>query len=320
MSEKVPDISLNYTDPVINDTLKEVQTSSLRGVKHYTHNEDFFLLLNEYYQVPSFPIHHDVAQKIPSKTYLETLRSIIKELVDLEPAIFQGLTYFFDPTDILRPCFFQLYRQGTKLFLYLLKIDLHYHPGFGELLTREENDKTSVYLTNKLFLDAYIIPLKTVHKTGNKVSGFDIIKLIKDTWIGETGGGYFVQGIWIDNELTKFFSKLVIPSPVKFYPYYPFQCIYQTIALSLVHPTPDRRRQLLPYLSHLIEYLEPHMELIQKSMKSKGFNNDNPVLYKLKKALPEYWNNLYRSLKVKIYLNENSQREFLIDEGLESTE
>jgi len=318
MEEQGPDFKLNFTDPEINKMIQEAEESPLVGTKHFSQNEEFFIQLNENYDIPPMPIHHDVRTSTPSPEYLNTIRSILKTLIQKQPVIFRNLTYFFDPADILKPSFFQLYKLGEVRYLYLLKIDLSFHPGFMEIVSKENNDHTPYLRTDKLFLSALLLPLSKVYKVNDRIKGFDVDKKISDTWVGETGRGYFVKGIWIDNELTKFFSKLFLPEAIRTYPYYPYRCIYRTVTQEVLHPTPQRRKQLLPYLHKAIAILDPNLDLIQKSIKAKGYEPSNPVYQKLKKAIPHHWNKLFGSLTVETYLNDNEQREFKVDEGLES--
>lgn len=315
---KQMDFPLYYTDNDINKLISQIKEGGIQGSKHYTQNEEFFLKLPEEYPIPSLPIHHDVRVSKPSAEYLHLVKGILSDLIKLEPALFNGLTYYFDPKDILRPGFFQLYKLGDRHYLYTLKIDLNFHPGSMEILCKEGNDRTPFIRTDRLFLSSEIIPIERVHRENDRIIGFDVFTIISKTWIGETGRGYFVKGIWIDNELTKFFSKLFIPKGIKCYPYYPFRCIYRSICQEVIHPTPERRKTLLPYLHKAIEFLNPHLEKIQTSIKNQGFSDNNPIFQKMKTQVPPYWNKLFQSLKVTTYLNDQEQREFEIDEGLES--
>lgn len=250
-------IRLNYSDPEINALLKSADRSGEDLSRHFNQNEEFFLKLPTEFYVPSFPIHHDVRIPTPTLRYLETLKLVLNSVVPLAPQLFSGLTYFFDPTDTLRPGFFQLYRLGDTHYLYLLKIDLGYKASEHEVIQPGTNDSTPEYRSSKLFLEGIVIPLTSVHSEGGKVSGFSIKQTISQTWIGETGRGYFVQGIWIDYELTKFFSKLFFPSDKRAYPFYPFQCRYRTICSTVIETSAESRKSNPPLLHRAVQFVEP---------------------------------------------------------------
>ena len=276
-------------------------------------NEEFFLQLNQDFFVPSFPIHHDVRVSEPTERYLENLKTFIAGVVPLAPHVFAGLTYYFDPTDTLCPGFFQLYRIGEIHYLYLLKIDLTYKPHEHEMIQRGTNDATAEYRSKKLFLDGIIIPIQNVDTVDNKVFSFFIRQTIDQTWIGETGRGYFVQGIWIDHELTKFFTKLLLPPKKRMYPYYPFQCRYRTVCYSVVNMSPEERKIGPPFLHRIIQFLEPAMGSIQDSLRQSDFSEDIPAFIALKKKIPVTWYDSWASLKVSPYLNEQDMKEFILE-------
>ncbi|MFP4362943.1 MAG: hypothetical protein ACLFR1_03665 [Spirochaetia bacterium] len=309
------EIQINYTDKDINNLLNTVQKKDgpSSSTRHYTQNEDFFLYLPEKYTVPSLPIHHDVKQTVPGKEYLQKIRNVVSELTAIEPDVFQGLTYMFSPSEILKPAFFRLYRVENSHYLFILKIDLMYKPMYNEVVQKGTNDFTSSFTTDKLFLEAIFIPLEKVLIQHGKMVGFKIRQLISDTWIGETGRGYFVQGIWIDNDLTKFFSKLFIPDGKRTYPYYPFICKYRTICHSVINLSVDNRKKYLPYLHNAIQFLLPQLSDIQQSIRGDSFSADMPIFIDLKNKIPENWQDIWTDLSVSPYLNEEDQKEFVIE-------
>ncbi len=81
-------------------------------------------------------------------------------------------------------------------------------------------------------------------------------QMISDTWIGETGRGYFIQGIWMDADLNKFFTKLVIPQGKRIYPYYPFTSKYRTICHNPIGISSAQRREAIPRLHRFIDFLK----------------------------------------------------------------
>ena len=91
-----------------------------------------------------------------------------------------------------------------------------------------------------------------------KVVAFVVKQTISQNWIGETGKGYLVRGIWMDSELTKFFSKLFLPTGKRTYPFYPFTCRYKTRLHDrprIPHPIPGEK--LLPYLHRALSRFSP---------------------------------------------------------------
>jgi hypothetical protein len=90
---------------------------------------------------------------------MNALRDWMEGFLPVAPDIFSDLTYFFDPGEILKPCFYRLYRIGESYYLYLLRIDLTFRPLEAELLERGTNDVTSAYRTNRLYIESDFIPL-----------------------------------------------------------------------------------------------------------------------------------------------------------------
>lgn len=315
MAKLQDEIQVNFTDGEINKLLSGRATGPSTVSRHFTQNEEFFLKLSEDFFVPSFPIHHDVNVPVPTSRYLETLKIFLSGVVPLVPQVFNGLTYFFDPADILRPGFFQLYRLGDMHYLYLLKIDLSFKTHDNTLIQQGTNDSTSEYRSRKLFLEGSIIPLDEIQKLESKVSNFKIKQTIDQVWIGETGRGYLVQGIWIDHELTKFFTKLFLPPRKRLYPFYPFQCKYKTICQEIIDLDLEGRKKNAPHLHRALTFITPLMKVIQQSLRSSDFAEDLPAFTAIKKRVPAIWDTIWENLTVKPYLNEQDMKEYLIEDS-----
>ncbi len=308
-------ISLNYTDPEINNAIRS-QTE--QGQKkpytlHYNQNEDFFIRSENDFTVPSFPVHHDVKQNTPSNEYLDILRALMKELIQLFPRVFENLTYFFDPAENLRPCFYQVFRFREAHFLYLLRLDFHFKPNDAEIISQGTNDSTTSFKTNNLFMEGDIIPLDQVVSDQGKVEAFLLKQVISQTWIGETGRGYFVQGIWMDNELTKFFSKLFLPENKRIYPYYPFVCKYRTVTYTLLDLSFSGRKQYLPYLVEALQFIEPQIDQIQEALRKDQFTPELPLFQEMKRQVPERWGEAWDNLGITRYLNAKDMKEFSLE-------
>ncbi len=301
-----------------NDEINRIvnQTSKLEPTmftRHFNYNEDFFIKLQEPVTIPSFPIHHDISKPTPTSDYTEALQQVIRNIVTLTPQIFKGLTYFFDPADIHRPGFFHLYRIKDQLFLYLLRVDLNFKTHYGEILSKGGNDATHTYKSSALFLENNLIPLSSLGEENHKVHSFFIEQHLSDTWIGEYGKGYFVQGIWIDRDLTKFFSKLFLPKNKRTYPYYPFLCKYQTICHSVLDFSPEGRKKHLKLLYRARSFLEPHFDHIQRTLKHDNFSEELPLYRQLKQKISDRWQEVWNSLTIETYLNEHDMKEFQVD-------
>ncbi|MFP4409523.1 MAG: hypothetical protein ACLFPW_13460, partial [Spirochaetaceae bacterium] len=147
------------------------------------------------------------------------------------------------------------------------------------------------------------------------VHGFRVDQYVSDTWIGETGRGYFVQGIWLDTELTKFFTKLFAPEGKRLYPYYPINCKYRSICHTVVDVDPHLRERRIPELHRIRQYLAPHMEEIQESLREESFSTDLQTFRTLKEGLPDTLRDLWNDVQVKAYLNEEEMKEYEVRLG-----
>ena len=313
MEQLLNEIRFHYTDEKINALIKKHEGSSVEYSLHYDQNENFFIKLNDDFPVPHIPIHHDVRVSVPSETYIETVRQFLANLIPRVPQLFHGMTYFFDPAEVLRPSFFQIFKQQENYFLYLLRLDLIYRTHEGTIVARGTNDTTPDYATRHLFLERDLIPLENIEVQEGKIRTFKILQTISQTWIGETGRGYFVQGIWMDSELSKLFSKLFTPRGKRMYPYYPFTCKYRTICHSLLLLDPEGRKQHLKKLVQAMNFVTPSMEEIQEALKNSEFSENLECFQVLKtRVVPEledFWN----PLTVKPYLNDNDMKEFILE-------
>jgi hypothetical protein len=306
-------IRCTYTDPIINDLLKQTGSDGGTFSRHYNQVEEFFIRFDKNYRVPQLPIHHDVRVPVPEPRYVQLLAEVLERLIPLAPQLFADLTYMFDPTEILRPSFFHLYRLDTSQYLYLLKLDLMYRPQAHGLIQKGSNDLTAAYSSDSLFVEATCIPLREVQTQSGKIGTFVIDQTISNTWVDEIGRGYLVQGIWMDNDLTKFFSKLFLPEGKRTYPFYPYICKYKTICQNLIDPDPPTRNELLPYLHSALQYLRPVMPEIEAALKEGEFSEDLETFRKLKHAVPPPWIEIWNGLHLEVYLNNRDLKEYRID-------
>jgi hypothetical protein len=294
---------------------------------HFNQNEDFFIKLSKPITVPSFPIHHPVTLIDPPKSYTLGVHQVLTQLIDQAGSIFRGLTYFFDPREHLRLGFYRLYKAEEQLYLYLIKLDLTYHPSRHSLLEQGDNDHSPKYETTIINLEADFIPVDP-SLGGDKSSDtkiFSVSQSISDTWIGETGRGYFLQGIWLDRDLTKFFSRLFIPKKKNLYPYYPFTCKYRAVCHSVVLLDSEGRKQFLPLVHRGRAFLIKHMDAIEEALRTKEFAEDLESFLQLYDKVPDSARNLFLPINLELYLNDKEMREYKIsyeplnDQGSETS-
>lgn len=314
MEQITNEIKLSYTDKEINTRLENLNHNNSSFKRHFNQTEEFFLDLEDDFIIPSLPIHHDVRQPRPSPEYLESLQQILEQILPLTPGVFNELTYLFDPREIMKPCFFKLYKIDQASYLYLVQMDLIYRSREAQVLERGNNDFTARYSSRRLFLETLFIPLDRVLVEDDKIRSFVLKQMISSTWVGEVGRGYFVQGIWIDNELTRFFSKLFLPEGKRTYPFYPYVCKYRTICQNLIRLNPEARKLYLPYLHRAIEFLSPSMKRIEQSMRDTSFSEDNETYKELKKQVPANWLETWNNLKIDVYLNKQDMKEFSVED------
>jgi hypothetical protein len=310
------EIRTGYADPGLNETLAAIGSGMQPFSRHYNQFGELFLLLGAEFTVPSLPIHHDVRLSMPEPGYLALLRETIAFLVRLAPQVFRGLGYFFDPTEILRPCFYQVSRERDDVFLYLLRLDLALKPTEGEVIERGTNDATPRWKSRKLFLEPVIVPLVQAPAEGSPLDGFRALQAISETWIGEvkmTGFSYSKQGVWMDPRLSRFFSGLFLPTGARLHPFHPFLCHYKTVCSQPLELSPDGRTAAIPRLQRALAFLLPVMDRIQSALGVAEFSESLDIFQELKRKVPEQWYEPWRGVRVEAYLNERDRKEYRID-------
>ncbi|MCX7787483.1 MAG: hypothetical protein N2442_07285 [Spirochaetes bacterium] len=308
-------IRIPYTDPSINTLLANLPDGSpCTYTRHFNHLEEFFLKLDSSFIVPSCSIHHDVRCLEPDSFYLQNLYNLLQRLGNLLPYFFRGLTYGFDSAEVLRPLFYQIYTWEGESFLYLVRLDLSARLQEVEVLQKGTNDATPQYRSNRLYLEADLLPLEKIEKDSRGNPCFRIKQLISHTWIGEEGRGYFVQGIWIDRDLSKFFTKLFLPPGSRLYPYYPYNSRYRTLCLSLVFPEEPRRTTFVPLLYRGIHFLSPYILRIEETLKKTAFSENLELYQHLKASIPVSWYKEWDALQVRPYINEFDMKEYVLEE------
>ncbi|MCG8481061.1 MAG: hypothetical protein MI724_18350, partial [Spirochaetales bacterium] len=294
-------IYLSAGDAQINAIIRGEAVGGVSYTRHFNQGEDFFLKLGRDFIVPSFPIHHDVRQRHPDRAYIETIGGLIETLQRLIPDVFEGLTYVFNPAEVLRPMFFQLFRVEGHGYLYMVKLDLVCRPQNHHIVEKGTNDTTPVYRTNELIIEADIVPLSEILSEEGRTTAAVAEQLISDTWIGETGRGYFVQGIWLDADLTKFFSKLFVPAGKRIYPYYPFNSKYRSVCHRPIALGNAERRRAVPILHRVKEFLRPHLSRIEHVLREHEFSDALPEFQEIRSTVPEEWTRWLEPVTLSVY-------------------
>ena len=312
MKTTVNNIVVSYTDNEIDNILTK-EYPEVPFSCHYNHNEESFVNLKTYFTVPHFPIHHDSDIKIPEQDYLSALKQLLKQIIPYTGSIFNNLKYFFNQSDIFHPYFYQIYKYKEQLYLYLLRIDLIFKPGDGNILKTGSNDISNSYTSDNLYLESDLIPITAYNFRDGNISDFSIEQNISDTWIGETGRGYMLEGIWMDRELTKYLSKLFLPKNKKTYPYYPFTCKYRTFCHTPANLSTAGIKKHLLYLHSAKNFILPILNEIQEELRENSFSEELPFYRETKKRVPVFWNKIWSDLNISTYLNKKDMKEFLVE-------
>jgi len=315
MEQILNQLQVSLPDTEVNGVLAAIPDAAT-GVRYgvrFNHNEELFLELESSVSMPRFPIHHDVRMKNPSFEYAAAILILADRLSRLLPDVFRGLTYFFDPIEPLKPRFYRIYKVEEFLYLFLFRLDLVYRHFQGKIVEAGTNDATPSYQTRRIHIESEIIPLESVDWDRGKARAFNVRQLVSNTWIGETGRGYLQHGIWMDNDLSKFFTKLIAPEGARIYPYYPLFCKYKTLCAQPAPPSPDLRKKLLPLLHRVIAMLSPEMGRIQASLKGRQFSESLREFTELRERIPSSWRAVLSGMTTKSYLNDKELKEYALE-------
>ena len=310
-------ISIPYTDARFDVPVSSEEAPEPSGhTVHFNHGEELFFRLEAELTVPHLRIHHDMNLTRPGRAYSQAVRGLLRDLSRLLPSVVRDASYFFDPTDIFKLRFHRPYMYEGRTYLYLMTLDLTFRHREHTIVEPGDNDTTPLYRTRNLFIEGLLVPVLPARRgVDGQTQGpvFPVRQILSETWIGETGWGYFAKGIWMDDDLTKFFSKLFLPEGERTYPYYPLVCRYKTVCENLIDPTPAGRTARLARLHRVIDYLEPHMTSVQEELRDRGFSEDLPIFGELKRGVPDDLRGAYGGVLLRSYLNEDGMREFVLE-------
>jgi hypothetical protein len=297
-----------HTDPEMDSLLPQA-IGRIDAPTRFNQNEEFFLTLPEDLSVPSMPIHHDVRQKSPDEARRRGMAAVVGQLARLAPGLLGGFRWHFDATECLRICFHQLTEIQDSAYLTLLRIDLGYRPMVHRLTAAGTNDVTAAYTTDRVFLDIDIVPLAELSRRVGVIE-MAVRQTVSETWIGETGRGYFVQGIWLDRELTKFFSKLFLPVGKRLFPYFPFNCKFRAVCGQPYGLDAPGRRQAVELLHACRGFLEGKVPAIEKALHRGNFSEDLPLFRQLRDEAPADLKHAFEPLTMRSYLNQQEMKEY----------
>ncbi len=312
MEKLLDTINFKYSDPEISALLADISDQKTGYSIRFNQNEDAFIECGKSFRVPTFPVHHNVQDIKPSEQYLNSLRTLTAVLINEFPDIFLSTRYFFDPAEILRPCFIQVFRVEESYYLYLFRPDFNIRISDSSIIRQSTNDATAEFETDKLYFESLFIPISKpdITTSGGQIP---IKRLFRSTWVGESGTGYHINGQWIDRELTKMLSALYLPEGHKIYPYYPFRCDFNTVCFFPADISPRGRKNFLSYMHKALPLIEPSLPEIEEGIKNEQYSKTHPLYIKLKKNFTPEWTKIWTSLKIKPYLNENDMREYSLE-------
>lgn len=302
-------IFIYHTDPEM-DRLLLGNGLGQSSTCHFSQNEDFFLKLAEEIVIPSLPIHHDVRLKTPDSRSRTKIQGIIVQLVRLIPETFAGMRWYFDATETLCLDFFQILTSCGETYLSIMRIDLTFRSSMARLITAGTNDQTAHYATNRLFIEADIITLRSYQENQQGQFEFRINQTVSGTWVGETGRGYFVMGIWLDRELTKFFSRLFQPKGKRLYPYYPLNCRFQAVCFQPYDLSLLGRQRAVALLQSCRRVIEPRIRDIEAALRKENFSEELPGFKIIQQTISPELIAYFQPLSIQSYLNQDDFKEY----------
>lgn len=308
MGRNTNSIDVRHSDDTVNTILSSTQLVPTKGEHpvrlYYSQSEDQFVLLDAPLSVPALPIHHPMDKTEPPPGYCASLATLVSAIMERYPSLLAGTHWFFNPVSIHNPGFYRIERFQDQDYLYLCFLDLSCRPLESEITEQGSNDRTHAYRSRRLYFECDYLPLSAEGIQDEKVH---LAHTIPITWKGESGEGYMVHGIWMDSDINKFFSKMILPTGKRNHPYYPVTCKQHCVALNafgMSSPEP---------LHRIREFIEPRIPLILRDLQMVSFSPTMGLFTDMKKEIPEALGVLWNNLTVRAYLNELNQKEYSIE-------
>jgi len=308
MSRHTSLIDFSCTGEAINRILQRKISIPPANTRKYScrfnQNEDQFLLLEKPLTVPALPVHHDIDNPNPPDGYMDKIAAVCEYLMDNCPELAAGTRWFFDAAAIHTPSFYRITNIDGQNYLYLLMIDLTCRPLDSTVTEQGTNNRTHAYTTNRIYFECDYFPLASIGSDGNSAT---LLQTIPVTWKGEAGQGYMIHGIWMDSDINKFFSKLILPAGKRNHPYYPVTCKQHCVTMNAFG-------QNGPELLHRIrEFIEPALNPILQDLQTAPFSELMPLFSKLRSGMPPEFGKRWENLTVQTYLNEREQKEYTVE-------
>ncbi len=307
MSRNTSRIDFSCSGETINRILqrnaKNICPTDTRYSCRFNQNEDQFLLLDTPIDVPALPVHHNIDDPNPPEGYIEKIAAVCEYLMKNCPSLAADTRWFFDAAAIHTPSFYRIVNIDNHSYLYLLMVDLTCRPLECTITTEGTNNRTHAYQTNRVYFECDYFPLLSTDDNQQSVS---LLQTIPATWKGEAGQGYMIHGIWMDSDINKFFSKLILPTGKRNHPYYPITCKQHCVTMNAFG-------QSDPELLHRIrKYIEPALNPILQDLQTAPFSERLPLFAELKSTIPDELGSRWENLVVTSYLNEREQKEYTV--------
>lgn len=308
MSRNTSRIDFSCTGEAINRILQrntEIDSSAeARYSCRYNQNEDQFLLLDKPLDVPALPVHHDIDDPNPPDGYVEKIAAVCEYLMANCPSLVANARWFFDPAAIHTPSFYRIVTIDGQNYLYLLMVDLTCRPLESTVTAEGTNNRTHAFRTYRVYFECDYFPLVQEDEGQKSVT---LMQTIPATWKGEAGQGYMIHGIWMDQDINKFFSKLILPAGKRNHPYYPITCKQHCVTMNAFG-------QSGPELLHRIRrFIEPALNPILQDLQTTPFSELLPLFAQLKATIPDELGSRWQNLSVTSYLNEREQKEYTVE-------
>lgn len=281
----------------------------------YSQSEDPFLLLEEPLEIPSFPVHHDFRDTLPPPGYTEAIALIADRAVQSVPWLLAGTRWYFDPVNIHNPAFYRVEILNNRAYLYLARLDLACRPLESEILEEGSNNRTQRYRSRHLYFESDWYPLARMPESDRKAgkSSLEIEQTIPVTWKGESGEGYMIHGIWMDSDINKFFSKLVLPPGRRNHPFYPVTCKHRCVSVNALGLEPGRSSRGPAVLQGIMDALEPELDDILEDLQAAPFSELLPLFREIKARIDPALGDPWSNLQVTASLNEREHKEYSVE-------